>query len=122
VRPATVEVVDEEREERGQAADGGAGERADEMEDRARRMEGRSSELEGEIAEAGEDWRSKKSGAATPGAQTEEGGSDLVDESEEPEGFDLSGEQEEESPEGEESADDEDSSDDEEASADEEGR
>ncbi len=93
MRPATVGVVDEEREEPGRAGDEGAGERTEQMEDRSRRMERRSSELEREIGEAREDWQSKKSGSSAPGAQTEEGGSDLVDESEEPADFDLSGEQ-----------------------------
>lgn len=79
--------MDDERERQ---TDGGASERADEMEHRARRMEGRSSELEGDIAGAREEWDSKKTGGSAPGAQTEEAASDLVDESEEPEGFDLS--------------------------------
>ncbi len=85
------EGVDADRE---RLPDEGASDRAEEMEDRARRMEGRSSELEGEIAEAREDWRSKQSGGA-PGAQSEEAGEDLVDESEEPEDFELSEDREE---------------------------
>jgi hypothetical protein len=75
--------------DRDDTRDEGASERAGEMEERARRMEGRSSELEGDIAEAREDWRSKQSGGA-PGAQSEEAAEDLVDESEEPEDFELS--------------------------------
>lgn len=79
-------------EERDRSGDEGASDRADEMEDRARRMEGRSSELERDIGEAKEDWRSKKTGGTAPGAQSEDASEDLVDESEEPEEFDLSDE------------------------------
>ncbi len=53
--------------------DQGAGEQADQMEERAERMEKGTDELEGDIEGVRRDWDSKKHEESVPGAQTEEG-------------------------------------------------